>query len=154
MPSCSFTSVVSFTETLRWVCFLLFHPKSENIMMVGNHPKIGDFGFARPLKDKSWITITPVGTPVMFLWRRGLRRSVAPEVIKEEKATNKVDVYSFGLVVNEIFSGRINFSDFFGSLGLVVMWVVFDAQFCQMVQNGLRPEIPSNLPLGNVGYYS
>ena len=37
--------------------------------------------------------------------------SMAPELIMKQKATNKVDVYSFGCIVNEIISEKVCYSD-------------------------------------------
>ena len=40
-----------------------------------------------------------------------LRSSMAPELIMGKRATNKVDVYSFGCIVNEIITERMCYSD-------------------------------------------
>ena len=37
--------------------------------------------------------------------------SMAPELIMGKRATNKVDVYSFGCIVNEIITERMCYSD-------------------------------------------
>ena len=37
--------------------------------------------------------------------------SMAPELIMGQRATNKVDVYSFGCIVNEIITERMCYSD-------------------------------------------
>ena len=36
---------------------------------------------------------------------------MAPELIMGKRATNKVDVYSFGCIVNEIITERMCYSD-------------------------------------------
>ena len=85
------------------------HFQAENILISNNHIKIGDFGFARELKSVENIHITPLGTPVMCSSWRVLTCSIAPELLLDMPVTNKVDVYSFGLVLNEIMSDRINY---------------------------------------------
>lgn len=37
--------------------------------------------------------------------------SMAPELIMQQKAANKVDVYSFGCILNEIISEKVCYSD-------------------------------------------
>ena len=37
--------------------------------------------------------------------------SMAPELIMGKRVTNKVDVYSFGCIVNEIITERMCYSD-------------------------------------------
>ena len=87
------------------------HFQAENILISNNHIKIGDFGFARELKSVENIHITPLGTPVMCSSWRVLTCSIAPELLLDVPVTNKVDVYSFGSVLNEIMSDRINYWD-------------------------------------------
>ena len=40
-----------------------------------------------------------------------LMNSMAPELIMGKRVTNKVDVYSFGCIVNEIITERMCYSD-------------------------------------------
>ena len=61
------------------------------------------------MQDGKMLEITPVGTPVMSHSWNTLSHSIAPELIRKEAASNKVDVFSFGSVINEIFSGEINY---------------------------------------------
>ena len=62
---------------------------------------------------------------------------MAPEVIKEELITLKCDVYSYGIVLWELLTREIPFSD----MPLVqVVWAVAECDE--------RPEIPSTFPAG------
>ena len=76
--------------------------KSLNILLdeKGDHAKVCDVGLAR-LKGSEEQTITgAVGT---FSW-------MPPEMMKNLPYTEKVDVYSFGLVVYEIVTGKLPFA--------------------------------------------
>ncbi|CAD8065846.1 unnamed protein product [Paramecium primaurelia] len=76
--------------------------KSLNILLdqpfsPDSNIKIADFGLARTALEKTeWMTAV-VGT---FHW-------MAPEVFRGEMYTNKADVYSYGIVLYEIFSRQI-----------------------------------------------
>ena len=67
--------------------------KPENILMIlsNNLVKIADFGWAR-LKN---IHMTRM---------RGTFQWMAPEVILKENYTEKADVYSFGIILSELWS--------------------------------------------------
>ncbi|XP_059649956.1 probable serine/threonine-protein kinase PBL21 [Cornus florida] len=74
--------------------------KSANILLDSDfHPKLSDFGLAKfgPLGDK-----THVSTRVM-----GTRGYCAPEYAKTGKLTTKSDIYSFGVVLLELITGRM-----------------------------------------------
>ncbi|GLJ51234.1 hypothetical protein SUGI_1089970 [Cryptomeria japonica] len=74
--------------------------KPENILLDGDfHPKIADFGLAKLVgRDFSRVLTTT----------RGTRGYLAPEWISGLPITPKVDVYSFGMTLLEIISGRRN----------------------------------------------
>ncbi|GER30269.1 leucine-rich repeat receptor kinase [Striga asiatica] len=72
--------------------------KSSNILLDGNFDaRVSDFGLAKLLKDEeSHITTIVAGT---FGY-------LAPEYMQSGRATEKTDVYSFGVLVLEIVSGK------------------------------------------------
>ncbi|KAK9133984.1 hypothetical protein Scep_013512 [Stephania cephalantha] len=72
--------------------------KTSNIMLDGNlNPRLGDFGLARLMDhDKSPVSTLTAGT----------MGYLAPEYLQYGKATDKTDVFSFGVVVLEVACGR------------------------------------------------
>ncbi|BCS82726.1 putative serine/threonine-protein kinase [Cotonvirus japonicus] len=104
--------------------------KSSNILVNKNEDsmnndwdiKIADFGFAR-IKEEN-ATMTRCGTPC---W-------TAPEIIRGEKYNEKVDVYSFGIVMWEVLTGKHPF------VGCNFMKVTLD------ILEGKRPQIPTDCP--------
>ena len=68
--------------------------KLDNILCVGNTVKISDFGFAR-LVAADEMSVSYSGTP----------STMAPEFFTGGKTDIKVDVYSFGCIMEEIYSG-------------------------------------------------
>jgi c-src tyrosine kinase len=71
---------------------------SRNVLMSRGQPKISDFGMSRKLQESSGLgkTNTSVG-PIRWM---------APESLKDTVYSTKTDVWSFGIVCWEIFSGR------------------------------------------------
>ncbi|XVF77076.1 hypothetical protein PTKIN_Ptkin14bG0010800 [Pterospermum kingtungense] len=72
--------------------------KTSNIMLDGNfNPRLGDFGLARLMDhDKSPVSTLTAGT----------MGYLAPEYLQYGKATEKTDVFSYGVVVLEVACGR------------------------------------------------
>ncbi|CAA3000185.1 LRR receptor-like serine threonine- kinase FEI 2 [Olea europaea subsp. europaea] len=90
--------------------------KSSNILLDGNFDaRVSDFGLAKLLKDEeSHITTIVAGT---FGY-------LAPEYMQSGRATEKTDVYSFGVLVLEIVSGSRPTDASFIEKGLnIVGWV-------------------------------
>ncbi|KAG9452902.1 hypothetical protein H6P81_005806 [Aristolochia fimbriata] len=92
--------------------------KSSNILLDGNlEARVSDFGLAKLLEDEeSHITTIVAGT---FGY-------LAPEYMQSGRATEKTDVYSFGVLVLEILSSRRPTDATFIEKGLnIVGWLNF-----------------------------
>ncbi|MED6144541.1 hypothetical protein PIB30_016586 [Stylosanthes scabra] len=74
--------------------------KPSNIFLDdGMHVRVADFGHARFLDDHEMALTGETGTYVYM----------APEVIKCEPYNEKCDVYSFGVILNELLTGKYPF---------------------------------------------
>lgn len=93
--------------------------------------KLSDFGFARIMENEaSRMNMSTVGTPV---W-------TAPEVLKGEKYGIECDIYSFGIVMWEVFSSKIPYLDKKLNVNQIIL---------QVCTNELRPtlsELPNDMP--------
>ncbi|KAK8939755.1 Serine/threonine-protein kinase HT1 [Platanthera guangdongensis] len=99
--------------------------KPENILFDENsRVKIADFGIACEEAYCDPLAEDP-----------GTYRWMAPEMIKHKHYGRKVDVYSFGLVLSEMVSGRIPYEDM----------TPVQAAFA-VVDRNLRPAIPTDCP--------
>lgn len=106
--------------------------KSNNILLTEDlDPKLIDFGVSRGVMD---LTMTAgVGTPY---W-------TAPEVLEGARYSEKADIYSFGVVLSELDTGRIPYFDTVDHDGAKLM----PFQILQEVMAGtLRPSFSVDCP--------
>ena len=104
--------------------------KSANVLLcekkISPIAKVCDFGSARPLENTASVT-----------GMTGTHRWMAPEF--NDTATTKVnkrcDVFSYGMVLYEIFTQNLPFSD-----------LIDDVAIATTIGKGERPSIPQNLP--------
>ncbi|KAJ8350039.1 hypothetical protein SKAU_G00251690 [Synaphobranchus kaupii] len=101
--------------------------KSPNVLVTHNdNVKISDFGTSKELSDKS----TKMSFAGTVAW-------MAPEVIRNEPVSEKVDIWSFGVVLWELLTGEIPYKDVDSS---AIIWGVGS--------NSLHLPVPSTCPDG------
>ncbi|KAG0557777.1 hypothetical protein KC19_11G156500 [Ceratodon purpureus] len=98
--------------------------KAANLLMDENEVvKVADFGVAR-VQAQSGIMTAETGT---YRW-------MAPEVIEHKPYDYKADVFSFGIVLWELLTGKVPYADLTPLQAAV-----------GVVQKGLRPTIPRDI---------
>ncbi|KAK8355374.1 hypothetical protein V6Z12_A05G285300 [Gossypium hirsutum] len=90
--------------------------KSTNILLDANYqPKVADFGIAKVLQARGKDSTNTVIA--------GTYGYLAPEYAYSNKATTKCDVYSYGVVLMELITGKKPVESDFGENKNLVYWV-------------------------------
>ncbi|XP_022134984.1 receptor protein-tyrosine kinase CEPR1 [Momordica charantia] len=91
--------------------------KTTNILLdVNYHPKVADFGIAKVLQARA-------GKDSATTVIAGTYGYLAPEYAYSSKATTKCDVYSFGIVLMELITGKKPVEAEFGENKNIIYWV-------------------------------
>ena len=73
--------------------------KPQNILIIKGMVKICDFGFAKKLSASTAFVNSIKGTPLY----------IAPEILSNQRYNYKVDIWSFGIIMYELFDGKTPF---------------------------------------------
>ncbi|PON61256.1 Mitogen-activated protein kinase kinase kinase [Parasponia andersonii] len=117
--------------------------KSANILLGENfEPKLSDFGLARygPTGDKTHVTTRVMGT----------HGYCAPEYAITGKLTLKSDIYSFGMVLLELITGRKAADDSSGNVRWLVNWVLPLLQDERTIPRIADPRLNGAYPEGSL----
>ncbi|OSX62033.1 hypothetical protein POSPLADRAFT_1074399 [Postia placenta MAD-698-R-SB12] len=113
--------------------------KSANILVSDDgHALLADFGLAAVMRD---LTTSQAITTTQYNQGRGTTRWMAPELLNPEafggvtRHTTKRDIYALGMVMLEIFTGRIPFHE-----------ITWDATVILKVMHGGRPPRSVGIP--------
>ena len=130
--------------------------KPANIMLTKNGPKLMDFGLAKPTAFSSTAGSSPLtpSTPTMTVAELtasaspltqkgtvvGTFQYMAPEVLQGAEADARSDIFSFGCVLYEMFTGRRAFE---GKSQFSVLGAILDQEPDRI--SAVRPSTPPRL---------
>eukprot|EP00899_Mesostigma_viride_P025637 jgi/Mesvir1/6258/Mv11456-RA.4 len=78
--------------------------KASNVFLgPGDVAKVADFGLSRPYSGRRETMTGETGT----------YQYMAPEIVRHEAYTDKADVYSFAILLNELLTGHPPYADFY-----------------------------------------
>lgn len=110
---------------------LLADLKPQNIGFTAEGKlKLFDFGLMACVRKRTWSTET-----YKMTGNTGTLAYMAPEVALRKAYNEKVDIYSFGMILWQMLHGEVPFRG-----------LSRDEHFVQVVRGGLRPTISSDLP--------
>ena len=110
--------------------------KPENILLDEDlHPRITDFGLSKFFDPHHSTTQSKSDT--------GTAAYMAPEVIESVHYNTKADVYAFGILMNELLSGKRAYSNLLNGPKKISIF-----QLKRKVCEGLRPDIDSKMKKG------
>ncbi|XP_075477184.1 LRR receptor-like serine/threonine-protein kinase GSO1 [Primulina tabacum] len=115
--------------------------KSSNILLDADmEAHLGDFGLAKTLADHYDSLNTESN-----LWFVGSYGYIAPEYAYSMKATEKSDVYSIGVVLMELVTGRMPTDGGFGEDMDMVSWVesCMESSTEELIDPLLKPLLPN-----------
>jgi eukaryotic-like serine/threonine-protein kinase len=106
--------------------------KADNVMLTADgNVKITDFGLARL---KGIPRLTQAGTPI------GTLAYMPPEQFKGEEVDERADIYSFGVVLYEMLTGRLPFH---GAHEAALLYSILNE--APPLVSSLRPDVPPGL---------
>ena len=131
-------------ECLEWILHCDIKP--QNILLDSNfQPKLADFGLSK-LKTRNSLN-----NKSEFSMIRGTRGYMAPEWISNLPITSKVDVYSYGVVVLEMITGKsptmMNIEGVDGEVaynGRLITWVREKKRSTGWVEEIIDPAMETN----------
>ncbi|CAI8612374.1 unnamed protein product [Vicia faba] len=137
-------------ECLEWILHCDIKP--QNILLDSNfQPKLADFGLSK-LKNRNDLNNNST-----FSMIRGTRGYMAPEWIFHLPITSKVDVYSYGIVVLELITGKnptlMNIEGEDGEMtynGSLISWVREKKRSQCWVEEILDPSIGTSCDLSKM----
>jgi serine/threonine protein kinase len=123
----TFVQVCRGVQALHDRQLVHFDLKPSNVFLRGDVARVGDYGLAKLLTDGRQTLSIGRGTP----------HYMAPEVLRG-RADQRADIYSLGVILYEVFAGRVPFD---GDSGLTALLRGEDRrlQFPEHFPTALRP---------------
>lgn len=118
--------IATAMKFLHQINILHYELKIENVLLdEEKHPKLKDIGFSKVFRSLTTMSR-----------QHGTSPYLAPEIFTDSEYNKKSEVYSFGLMMYEILTGKRIFQD------------LSNTEIMLNTVNGVRPTIPSNVPEG------